>query len=155
MSETLRRRRDIAIYKANQKQSGSVVQFKLSNQNDCMFLECANQNAPMDSSTPYDWKNKIIIKLGTPDICKMLAYFKLDKPGAPVKLYHQSPDGTNKGIELKWQEYKGKQSYYLSVSHQKKKGEAPNRVGIPIGLDEVEYLLVGFRKALGIILAWD
>lgn len=150
-----RRRRDIAIYKANPKQSGSVAQFKIANNNDCMFLECANQNAPMDSNAPYDWENKIIVKLGDTDICKMLAYFRLNKPSAALKLYHQSPGGGNKGIELKWQEYNGRQSYYLTVTHQKSKGEKPSRVGIPIGFDETEYLKVGFKKALGLFLNWD
>ena len=149
-----RRRRDIGIYKANPKQSGSVAQFKLANNNDCMFLEVASQNAPMDSSKPYDWANKIIVKLGEPDICKMLAYFKLERPGAALKLYHQSPDGGNKGIELKWQEYNGRQSYYLTVSHQKTKGAQANRVSVPLGLDEIEYLDIGFRRALAIILNW-
>ena len=150
-----KRRRDIAIYKANKKNSGAVAQFKMGNSEDCMFLEVAAQNAPMDSSRPYDWDNKIIVKLGETDICKLLAYLRLDKPGAALKIYHESPGGGNKGIEFKWQEYNGRQSYYLSVSHQKNKGETPNRVSLPIGLDEVEYLKIGFELGLKIILAWE
>jgi hypothetical protein len=152
-----RKRRDIAIYKANPKGTGSVAQFKMANNNDCMFLEVANQRpgAGQKDANPYDWSNKIIVKLGEPDICKMLAYFRLHQPGSPLKLYHQSPGGGNKGIELKWQEYNGRQSYYLSVTAQKEKGDKPSRVGVPIGLDETEYLKVGFKKALGIILNWD
>jgi len=150
-----RNRRDIAIYKANMKNSGSVAQFKIGNNDDCMFLECAAQNAPMDSPKPYDWENKIIVKLGESDLCKLLAYLRLDKPGVALKLYHESPGGGNKGIEFKWQEYSGRQSYYLTVSHQKTKGEAANRVSVPIGLDEVEYLRIGFKLALRIILAWN
>ena len=146
-----RRRRDIAIYKANKKNTGSAAQFKLGHNDDCMFLECASQTGPK----AYDWEKKIIVKLGEADLCKMLAYFNLTRPGAPLKLYHESPDGGNKGIEVKWQEYNGKSQYYLSVSHQKTKGATPNRVGISIGLDEVEYLKVGFKLALEIILAWD
>jgi Whirly transcription factor len=149
------KRRDIAIYKPNGKKSGGVAQFKISSNADCMFLECASQIGEMKSSNPYDWKNKIAVKLGEPDICKMLAYFRLHKPSAPLKLFHQSPDGTSKAIELKYQEYNGKPSYYLSVSHQKSKGGAPNRVNLPIGLDEVEYLRIGFKKALEMILHWD
>lgn len=149
------RRRDIAIYKPSSKGTGSVAQFKMGYNNNCMFLECANQNGSMDSPKPYDWENKIILKLGVADICKMLAYFGLNKPGVPLKLYHESPDGSNKGIELKWQEYKGRPQYYISVSHQKSKGEKANRVGISITLDELEFLKVGFKKALEIILAWD
>ncbi len=150
-----RHRKDIGIYKANTKGTGSVAQFKMANNNDCMFLECANQIGEMKSSKPYDWTNKIIVKLGEADLCKMLAYFRLHQPGSPLKLYHQTPGGGNKGIELKWQEYNGRQSYYLTVTHQKEKGGTPNRVNTPIGLDEVEYLRIGFEKALAIILNWD
>lgn len=150
-----RYRRDIAIYKANQKNTGSVAQFKIGRNNDCMFLEVANQKGPMDSSNPYDWDSKIVVKLSETDLCKMLAYFGLSKPNSPLKLYHQSPDGGNKGIELKWQEYNGRQSYYLTVSHQKSKGDKPNKVNIPIGFDEVEYLKIGFKKALEMFLNWD
>jgi len=148
-------RRDIAIYKPNSKKTGGVAQFKMSGASDCMFLECASQIGEMKSSNPYDWSNKILFKLGEPDICKMLAYFRLDKPSAELKLFHQSPDGTSKGASLKYQEYGGKPSYYLSLTHQKSKGGTPNKVGLPIGLDEVEYLKVGFKKALEMILHWD
>jgi len=154
MSE-MRRRADIAMYKANPKKTGSVAQFKMANNNDCMFLECANQIGEPKSSKPYDWENKIIVKLGTTDICKMLAYFRLHQPNAALKIYHESPGGGNKGIELKWQEYNGRQSYYLTVTHQRNKGDKPNRVGTPIGFDEIEYLIVGFQKALELILNWD
>lgn len=150
-----RKRKDIAFYKANQKGSGSAAQFKISNNNDCMFLEVANQCGDQKSHAPYDWKNKIIVKLGETDICKMLAYFRLYEPNAPLKIYHQSPNGGNKGMELKWQEYKGRQSYYLTVTHQKEKGVLANKVSVPIGLDEIEFLKVGFEKALSIFLCWD
>lgn len=153
--DVTKRMRDIAVYKPNPKKTGSVAQFKLSSNRDCMFVEVANQIAPKDSSAPYDWANKIIVKLGDTDICKFLAYFNLNRPGAPLKLYHRSPDGTNKTIEIKWQEFNGKESYYLSISHQKIKGERANRVSIPIGLDEIEYLKIGFRKALEIFLEWN
>jgi hypothetical protein len=148
-------RRDIAIYKPNKNKTGGVAQFKISSNADCMFLECARQIGEIKSSNPYDWNNKITVKLGEPDICKLLAYLRLDKPGAELKLFHQSPDGTSKGIGFKYQEYNGRPSYYLSVTHQKSKGATPNKVGLPIGLDEVEYLLVGFKKALEMILHWD
>lgn len=150
-----KRRRDIGIYKPTKKGSGAVAQFKLGLKNDCMFLECARQNAPIDSPKPYDWENKIIVKLGETDITKMLAYFNLHKPGAPLKLHHETPGGGNKRIELKWQEYQGRPQYYLSVSHQLDSGEIKTRVGLAIGLDEVEYLKIAFRRALEIILDWN
>lgn len=149
-----KRRRDIAIYKPTSKTNGAVAQFKLGLKNDCMFLECAKQIAPKESPKPYDWENKIIVKLGEPDITKMLAYFNLHKPGAPLKLHHQSPSGGNKRIELKWQEYNGRPQYYLSVSHQLEDKTIKTQLGLAIALDEVEYLKIGFKRALEIILGW-
>ena len=155
-------RNDIGIYKANKKKTGSVAQFKMGSKNDCMFLEMAKQVRDMDDSAPYDWKNtKICVKLGTTDISKILAYFGPQllyyrQIPEPLKLFHKTAAGS-KTIELKWQEreYKGKKthSYYLSVS-SKQGSQDPQRIGVPISLDEVELLKVGFTRALEIILGW-
>ena len=143
------RRRDIGIYKPNKNITGAVAQFKISNRNDCMFLEMAKQKGEMKSSAPYDWENtKITVKLGIPDITKMMAYLRLNTE-APLKLFHKTDKGT-KSIELKWQsQYK---NYYLSVSS--KEGDELKRAAVPVGLDEVEILMVGFNRALEIILGW-
>jgi len=156
------KRGDIGIYKPNTKKTGSVAQFKMGSKNDCMFLELAQQVRPMDDPKPYDWENtKIIVKLGTVDITKMLAYFAPQlmyyrQVPQPLKLFHKTPAGS-KTIELKWQEreYKGNKthSYYLSVS-SKQGSQDPIRVACPISLDEVELLKVGFTRALEIILGW-
>ena len=119
-----------------------------------MFLECAKQNAPTDSPRPYDWETKIIVKLGLPDISKLLMYLKLDKPGVPLKLYHESPAGGNKTVELKYQEYKGRPGYFLQVSYQKDKGEQANRVSAPVTLDESEIIKVALSMAIEVILGW-
>ena len=150
------KRGEIGIYKPNKNMTGAVAQFKLSNNDDCMFLEATKQVRPQKSSRPYDWDNKIIVKLGTSDICKFLAYLNLSAPGSPLKIYHQSPAGGSKGIEFKYQVYNGKPGYYLTVSHKKpgEDGEV-SRVSIGIGLDEVEFLKVGFKKALEVFLSWD
>lgn len=155
MSEKFVRRKDIGIYKANKNKSGSVAQFKIANDNSCMFLEMAKQVNDMDSDAPYDWeKSKIIVKLGIPDITKMLAYFRINAPTQPLKLFHQNERGS-KSIELSWQEkYR---TYYLKVSCKEKDKEGKEELkslAIPIGLDEVELLLVGFNRALQLILNW-
>jgi len=158
----MKRRGQVGIYKANKRQTGSVAQFEMSRNDDCMFLEMAKQHAPMDSSKPYDWENKIIVKLGHSDICKMLAYFApqmmyYSKPPSPLKLFHQNNKG-NKGIELSWQarEWKGvtTYSYFLQVS-SKVGSNDPLKISVPISLDEVEFLKVAFKKALELILGWD
>ena len=149
-----RRRQDVNIYKPNSRQTGAAVQFKMANNDDCMFLECSKQIAPTDSPRPYDWENKIIVKLGLPDISKLLLYLKLDKPGAPLKLYHESPAGGNKTVELKYQEFKGRPGYFMTVSYQRDKGEQAHRVSAPIGLDEAEILKVALSMGIEVILGW-
>lgn len=160
VKKEFKRRNDIAIYKANKRKSGSVAQFKMGGDDTCMFLELAKQVRDMDDSKPYDWENKIIVKLGYTDISKILAYFAPQimyyrTPPNSLKLFHQTSKGS-KSIELKWQsnEYKGNKtySYYLTVSS--KQGDVVNKVSVPISLDEVELLKVGFNRALEIILCW-
>ncbi len=156
------KRADIGIYKPNTRLTGSVAQFKMGSKNDCMFLELAKQVRPMDDPKPYDWeKTKIIVKLGTVDITKMMAYFSPQllyyrQVPEPLKLFHKTNTGS-KTIELKWQEreYKGKttHSYYLSVSSKQGSQDA-TKIACPISLDEVELLKVGFTRALEIILGW-
>lgn len=147
-------RRDINIYKANGKKTGAAAQFKMSHKDDCMFLECAAQIGDKDSSRPYDWNNKIIVKLGETDISKLLVYLGLNKPSSPMKLFHESPGGGSKTIELKYQEYKSRPGYYLSVGHQKKKGDKPHRVSLPIGIDEAMLIKLGLELGFQIMLGW-
>ncbi len=151
---------DIGIYKPNRKTTGSVAQFKLSGDRSCMFLELAKQVRPMDDPKPYDWSEVIRVKLGQADLSKMLAYFHPQimyyrSPPEPLKLFHKNKRGS-KSIELKWQEreYQGKKthSYYLTVSS--KEGDDLKKVSVPIGLDEVELLKIGFTRGLEIILGW-
>jgi len=155
MENTPRRRADIGIYKANPKKTGSVAQFKMSHKNDCMFLEMAPQIREMDNSKPYDWDNKIVIKLGITDMTKMMAYFRPQiiypkSPPNPLKLFHKTSRGS-KSIELKWQPKYN--NYYLSVS-AKDEDSDPIRIAVPISLDEVELLMVAFARGIEIILAW-
>lgn len=149
-----RKRGEITVYKPNGKGTGSAAQFKMGNQDECMFLEIASQIPGAAKGKQFDWSKKILVKLGVGDICKFLAYFNLYEPSAPLKMFHEWK-GQTKGIEIKYQNYNGRTSYYLTVSHQKESGAQANRISVPIALDEVEFLKVGFKKALEIILDWD
>jgi len=159
--EDFKKKSDIGIYKANKNMKGSVAQFKMAGDNSCMFLELAKQVRPMDDKKPYDWENKIIVKLGSSDIGKILAYFHPQimyyrQTPPELALFHKNDRGS-KSIKLEWQEreWKGKKtySYYLSVS-SKEGSNNPVRVSVPISLDEVEILKIGFNRALEIILGW-
>lgn len=153
--------KDIGIYKANKKLTGSVAQFKLAGNKTCMFLELAKQTKAMDDPRPYDWDgSKICVKLGHTDISKILAYFHPQlmyyrSPPEPLKLFHQNNRGS-KSIEFKWQERewqnKKTYSYYLTVSS--KEGDDLKKISCPISLDEVELLKIGFTRAIGLILGW-
>lgn len=149
------KRNDIGIYKANKDMKGSVAQFKLGSKNDCMFLELAKQNKPMDSDAPYDWENtKIAVKLGFADITKMLAYFRNGTEEKPLKLFHQNDRGS-KAIEMVYQEKYN--SFYLKVSMKEKDKEGKEllrNVAVPISQDEVELLRVGMTRALELMLGW-
>lgn len=153
------RRKDIGIYKANKKMTGSVAQFKIARDNSCMFLELAKQIGDMDSKMPYDWENsKITVKLGIPDITKMMNFFRRGGEAEALKLFHQNDKGS-KSIELSWQEKYN--TFYLKVSAKEKMKDKEGKekeelrsVAVPIGLDEVELLMVGFTRGLELILGW-
>jgi hypothetical protein len=158
--KTFNRRKDIGIYKANKDKKGSVAQFKIANDNSCMFLELAKQFDDMDSDAPYDWENtKITVKLGFADICKMLAYFRGGTEEKPLKLFHQNERGS-KSIEMQYQSKYN--SFYLKVSCKEKKKnkdgtdgpEELKQVAVPISVDEVELLRVGMNRALELMLNW-
>lgn len=150
-----RKRKDVKIYKPNKNLTGSVFQFKIAYDDSCMFLECARQIAQKDETRPYDWENKIVMKLNEKDISQLLMYFKLHKPGIPIKLFHDSPNSNgNKTLDLKYQEYKGRPGYYATCSWQKDKGETANRISIPITMDEAEILKVALPMAIEVILGW-
>lgn len=149
------RKRDfIGIYKANKNNNGSVAQFKLGSEKDCMFMELAKQHKGMRDPAPYDWANtKITVKLGESDIGKLLALFNGNLPlvSDPKKedlmLYHQNSKG-NKIIKLK----KQARGYYMKVSV--KEGDRNDSITLPISWDEAELLRVGLTRGYEIILGW-
>lgn len=148
-----KRKRDFfGIYKANKNKNGAAAQFKMSRDQTCLFLELAKQTADMKSSAPYDWKNqRILVKLGPPDIGKMLALLHGTLPlpakgGDPdLKLYHQTDKG-NKVITMRRQPL----GYYLEVSAS----ENNIKIRMPVTVDEGELLAIVLRKAYELILGW-
>lgn len=145
----------VGIYKPRKDiKGGAVAQFKLGSKRDCMFLELAQQTAPMDSERPYDWENtRIAIKLGATDIGKLLALFygrippNPDKEKGDLELFHKNEKG-NKVIKIKQQPG----GYYLRVSQ--KEGEKQNAIAIPISYDEAELVSIALRKGYELMLGW-
>ena len=145
---------DIGIYKPKKDMTGAVAQFKMAKDKECMFLELARQNAPMDSPKPYDWeKTKITVKLGHTDIGKLLALFngtlppprEADKPD--LELFHKNPKGS-KVISLKRMPV----GFYLRTSI--KEGERQDAIALPLSPDEIELLRIGLRRAYELMLGW-
>jgi hypothetical protein len=150
----VKKRDFVGIYKPNRNNNGSVAQFKLGSERNCMFLEMAKQVRPMDDSKPYDWENtRITIKLGEVDIGKLLALFNGALPPSPdankpdLSLFHENAKG-NKVINLKKQD----RGYYMKVSV--KEGEKQDQIAIPISWDEAELLRIALARGYEIILGW-
>lgn len=144
----------IGVYKANKNNNGSVAQFKLAREHDCMFLELAKQVRPMTDPRPYDWENtKITVKLGESDIGKMLALFNgtvapnPDPKKEDLMLYHQNEKG-NKIIKFKMQD----RGCYLKVSM--KQGDRSEAIAIPLGWEDVELLKIALAMGYSKMLGW-
>lgn len=153
-----RKRNYVGVYKPSKdfkNRPGSVAQFKLGGQLDCMFLEMAKQIRPMDDPKPYDWENtRVTIKLGEVDIGKMLALFRQTLPLNPdpqkedLMLYHENAKG-NKVIKFKVQE----RGFYMKVSV--KEGDKTDQISIPISFDEAELIRIALEEAYRIMLGWN
>jgi hypothetical protein len=143
----------VGIYKANNNNTGAVVQFKMGSESDCMFMELAKQCRPMKDPKPYDWENtKVTVKLGDTDIGKLLALFngflvEEDPKKEDLMLYHQNSKG-NKIIKFK----KQAKGYYMKVSI--KEGDRNDSISLPISWDEAELIKIALTKGYEIILGW-
>ncbi len=148
-------RRDfVGIYKANPRNTGSVLQVKLASKKDCMFFELAKQVRPMTDPKPYDWENgRITVKLGEGDIGKLLALFNgtlplNSDPNKPdLDLFHKNQKG-NKTIKIKKQE----RGYYLKVTKQEE--GSVDAVAVPISWDEAELIKISLYRGYEIMLGW-
>lgn len=143
---TAKYRESFNIYKANNKQTGSAAQFQIGSKNDCVFLELANQVRPKDDAKPYDWEKKLIVKLGTTDIGKMIHF--LSSSDAMLELFHKNEKG-NKVVKISAQD----NGFYMKVSS--KEGDAsPVTISVPISWDEATLLRLALEKAFLSILGW-
>jgi len=143
------------IYKPNKNSNGSASQFCFSKEKKAIFLEMASQsiNKDVDGNATFDWKTKLIYKLGAIDIAEILLVlhnFKNSVGYDNKGLYHSS--GDNNAI-LRFQ--KGdKSGYYLGISV--KKGEsAPVALKHSITDAEGMILRVLLEESIRIIYDWQ
>ncbi len=111
MAEKKRFSKSFQLYKARGDGSGAASEWDLGSKKDknddiihhCVFLGMANQQGKDDSGNArFDWKNKIVFKLGVADIGEILAVlvglkdgvgpFNQDN-GKHKGLFHSNPTG--------------------------------------------------------------
>lgn len=140
-----------AIYKPTNNFKGSAAQLEISDKESGpqLFMVFAKQVDGKDNNGnfKFDWNkdSTITVKLGETDVGELLAVLSglKESLGQGKGLYHQIPNSTeNKSLDLKLATAKNndgtviKQGYYLSVSSQKEKGGAVNRISMRLTLGE-------------------
>jgi hypothetical protein len=139
---------EFGAYRPNDKGTGCAVQIKLPNHKECLFLEASAKQ--IDAATKkFDWENKIIMKLDSPDIGKMLSV--LSKREKNVNLYHKSEKGvTTLSLSEQNTPYKG---YYLVVTKKPLEGQE-TKAHVNLGYEDAEILMALLRTAIPILYKW-
>jgi len=144
------------IYKPNKTNNGAASQFCWSHEKRCIFIESAPQMPDRDGegNSLFDWKNnKIIFKLGPPDIAEILCVLDGIKSSvgyADKGLFHSS--GNNNAV-LKFQKA-DKSGYYFGIS-VKKEGSEPVAIKHSITDGEGMILQILLRRAIEIVYDWN
>jgi hypothetical protein len=139
-----------SCYYPNKASSGAALNFCFSKENECIFIEGTNKQAPLGEKK-FDWTNKLILKLALGDISKMLAF--LNGKTKEVKLFHQVPEsGTTSTLSLIVGDIKYG-GYYLSIT-KKEKDKELRKVGCPLSDGEAQVLRVLFEEVIRIIYEW-
>ncbi len=99
------------IYKPRKTKNGSASSWTLNVDKDCMFLEMSQQRE--DDDKKFDWDNKLIMKLGVPDIGALISV--LEKRESDIKLFHKN-DGGNSILKITTNESGG---WFIAVCVKK------------------------------------
>lgn len=137
----------------------SASQWELSYKEDnkyspyLMFLTVAAElpDKDKDGNSRYDWDNGIRIKLGLPDIGEILCVLdgRKDSLGTKGSLYHASPDGGSKVINLNFKDG----VFDFSVSRQDK-DKNNSRLYHRINDSEAIILSTLLKSAITTIMNW-
>lgn len=137
------------IYKPLQKaDAGAALQFSYDSYKRAIFLEAARQKGgklEIGSKEQFDWENKIVFKIGTTDISRMLLVFSGREKEAKC-LHSQQGTGKTSVLELTLGEYQGKPNFLLKLS--KTEDGQTRRVGMFISQEEVTVLAHFVRESL-------
>jgi len=143
------------IFKPKNDGSGSASQFCWSQDKRCIFIESAKQlpNKDGDGNSLFDWPNKLIFKLGSPDIAEILCVLHNIKSSVGQSdkgLFHSNNNGN---AILKFQ--KGEKSgYYFGISIKRGNSE-PISVKHTITDGEGVVLETLLCQAITLIYDWN
>ncbi len=160
MSEATKRYKQFRIYKPNKTNNGAASKWELSfkpdNQYDkyLFFLELAKQKGEADEkgNSQFDWDNAISVKLGENDLGEIISVLerRKDSVGTKGSLFHQTPGGGNKVVNLEATE----NGFSLAASAQDADKNSSGKIYHSITHGEAAYLLVILKKAVETIMGW-
>ena len=127
----------VQLKRPSVKDDGEIVR-------GCMFFEIAK---PKDGSDKMDWDNKINMKIGVPDIGKILAGLK---SRTEIKIYHENTRG-NTALNIA----EGQQPGTYAFSFSKKEGDNVNRAMIYLNAEDMNVLLILLEAGLPQMLGWS
>jgi len=143
------------VYKPQKDGTGAASQFSWSSEKKCLFIESAKQllEKNSDGNSLFDWANKIIFKLGSPDIAEILCVLHNIKNSVGQGdrgLFHSNNKGN---AVLKFQKAE-KSGYYFGIS-VKKEGSEPVAIKHSITDGEGMILQILLRRAIEIVYDWN
>jgi hypothetical protein len=163
MSEarTYKKKPYINFYKPLQKENaGAALQFSYDAGKQAIFLEATSQKGaklPQGDKAQFDWANKLVFKLGTADMGKLLLLFNGRVPN--VKLLHSSQDKMRISVfEITRGEYNGAPNFALTLARTIKGGgeDAGSRyVQMYLNQDELALLAHFMRDGLTRMFGFD
>ena len=108
-----------------------------------IFFEIANA---LPNSDNMDWKNKIVMKIGLPDIGNILSNIKASNP---VKLYHENESG-NTSLNIQGGEKPGTYGLFFT----QKKGEAITKMMIYLNSEDMNIFIPLLQSGLCKMVGW-
>lgn len=144
---------NLKFFKPNKNNDGAASQFCFSKDKKAVFIESARQlpDKDGDGNSLFDWSNKIIFKLGIPDIAEILCVLHNIKNSVGQNdkgLFHSNNKGN---AVLKFQ--KGEKSgYYFGISVKK---EGSDLAGVKHTITDSEGVLLEILLSRAIELVYD
>jgi len=163
MSEpkTYKKKPHVNFYKPLKKDdAGAALQFSYDPNKQAIFLEATSQKGaklPQGDKAQFDWANKLVFKLGTADMGKLLLLF--NGRVSATKLLHSSMDKMRISVlDITRGEYNGEPNFALKLSRTIKGGgeDAGTRyVQMYLNQDELALLAHFMRDGLTRMFGFD